>query len=224
MTKSNLVGCSTGMSPGFVPRRILSTNSAVRRNRWIVWSVRHETPDLDKFAGIEDRRQPSAERKCDDARAVDDNECIDHDIKCIRSGLRLEDGSDILCSPDFEWRDFDAERASRGLNLTHLQLGLGKANIKHDCQPAETRDDLTQEFEPLTGNEVAHALAAPRQSGQSKKAHVRGDHIDGPPFNPHGIRDSDQGLFQASSKIKIPTTREFFARIFDLCTVRLDGQ
>src|SRR5262249_15613687 len=33
MTRSNLVGCSTGMSAGFVPRRILSTNSAARRNR-----------------------------------------------------------------------------------------------------------------------------------------------------------------------------------------------
>ena len=33
MTRSNLVGCSTGISPGFVPRRILSTNSAARRNR-----------------------------------------------------------------------------------------------------------------------------------------------------------------------------------------------
>jgi hypothetical protein len=33
MTNSKLVGCSTGMSPGFVPRRILSTKSAVRRNR-----------------------------------------------------------------------------------------------------------------------------------------------------------------------------------------------
>src|SRR5262249_40671091 len=33
MTSSNLVGCSTGMSPGFVPRRILSTKSAMRRNR-----------------------------------------------------------------------------------------------------------------------------------------------------------------------------------------------
>jgi hypothetical protein len=31
-TSSNLDGCSTGMSPGFVPRRILSTNSAARRN------------------------------------------------------------------------------------------------------------------------------------------------------------------------------------------------
>src|SRR5262249_13697247 len=33
MTRSNLVGCSTGMSPGFVPRRILSTCSAARRYR-----------------------------------------------------------------------------------------------------------------------------------------------------------------------------------------------
>jgi hypothetical protein len=33
MTRSNLVGCSTGISSGFAPRRILSTWSAVRRNR-----------------------------------------------------------------------------------------------------------------------------------------------------------------------------------------------
>src|SRR5262249_46826064 len=31
MIRSNLVGCSTGMSPGFVPRRILSTRSPARR-------------------------------------------------------------------------------------------------------------------------------------------------------------------------------------------------
>src|SRR5262249_54079006 len=30
MTRSNLVGCSTGMSPGFAPRRILSTMPAAR--------------------------------------------------------------------------------------------------------------------------------------------------------------------------------------------------
>src|ERR1700722_15988166 len=31
--RSNLVGCSTGISPGFVPRKILSTKSAARWNR-----------------------------------------------------------------------------------------------------------------------------------------------------------------------------------------------
>jgi hypothetical protein len=33
ITSSNLIGCSTGILPGFVPRKILSTMSAVRRNR-----------------------------------------------------------------------------------------------------------------------------------------------------------------------------------------------
>jgi hypothetical protein len=33
-TRSNLVGCSTGRLPGFAPRRILSTSSAARRNRF----------------------------------------------------------------------------------------------------------------------------------------------------------------------------------------------
>src|SRR5262249_41477205 len=32
-TSSNLVGCSTGISPGFVPRKILSTKSPARRNK-----------------------------------------------------------------------------------------------------------------------------------------------------------------------------------------------
>jgi hypothetical protein len=32
ITNSNFVGCSTGISPGLVPFRILSTNSAARRN------------------------------------------------------------------------------------------------------------------------------------------------------------------------------------------------
>ena len=41
----------------------------------------------------------------------------------------------------------------------------------------------------------------------------RDDHIDGPPFNPHGTR---------LRQIKIPTTREFLSRVFDLCTIRLE--
>src|ERR1700736_5522088 len=32
ITRSNLVGCSTGISPGFTPPRILSARSAARRN------------------------------------------------------------------------------------------------------------------------------------------------------------------------------------------------
>src|SRR5215472_386248 len=41
-TRSNLVGCSTGMSPGFAPRRILSTISAVRLH----WSRKFDPYDI----------------------------------------------------------------------------------------------------------------------------------------------------------------------------------
>jgi hypothetical protein len=86
-----------------------------------------------------------------DTRAVGSKEAIAHDIKCIRWGLeRLEGRSNIFRSADFEWRDFDAECASRGLKLAHLQHALGVASIPHNCQPAETWDNLSQEFEPLT--------------------------------------------------------------------------
>src|SRR5262249_55048295 len=44
MTRSNLVGCSTGMSPGFAPRRILSTYSAAPPEQaGKVWSIGHQT-------------------------------------------------------------------------------------------------------------------------------------------------------------------------------------
>jgi hypothetical protein len=95
-----------------------------------VRSVGQETTGLDKIALLEDRRQPGVTRKRYDARSVSHNKCIDHNVKCVRIGLeRFEGGSDILRSPDFEWRDFDAERASRGLDLAHLYHGRGIANI-----------------------------------------------------------------------------------------------
>src|SRR5262249_28774217 len=113
-------------------------------------SVGHEPPGLDISAGIENRRLPRVERKRCDTRAICENETSAHDVKRIRLGLeRVECGSDILSSADRKWRDFDAERASRGLDLAHLQHGLGIAKIDQDCQSAKPGDDLTQEFEPL---------------------------------------------------------------------------
>jgi hypothetical protein len=41
---------------------------------------------------------------------------------------------------------------SRGLNLTHFQHSLGIGNISHDCQPAETGNNLAQEFESLASS------------------------------------------------------------------------
>src|SRR5215472_9319459 len=86
-----------------------------------IWPVGHESPSLDKVASTEDCRQPRTERQRKNSSAVGGNESILRDVKCIRLGLeRLEGGTDILRSSNFEWRDFEAERASRSLNLAHL--------------------------------------------------------------------------------------------------------
>ena len=95
-----------------------------------------------------------------------------HDVKCVRLRLeRLESGSDILRSPDFEWRDVEGKRASRGLYGARLQRSFGIANIFHDCQPAETRDNLAQKFEFL-GRKIACLNRQPggvaARSGQTR--------------------------------------------------------
>src|ERR1043165_8171812 len=69
-----------------------------------VWSIRHQSPGLDKFADAEDRWQPRAERKRYDARAIGANERVDHDVKCVGLcvplGLeRFKRRYDVLGSP-----------------------------------------------------------------------------------------------------------------------------
>ena len=107
---------------------------------------------MNKSAGVKDRRQSRADRKRHDASTVGINKCIAHNVKCVRLCLeRLERGCNILGSPDFEWRDIDAEPAGHGLNLAYLQRSLGVPGISYDCQPAEPRENLTQKFETLAG-------------------------------------------------------------------------
>src|SRR5262245_13458195 len=114
------------------------------------WSVGHEPAGLDLLAIAEQCRQPGAERRCNDARAVGTNESTDHDVTCVRLRLdRCDGGNQFLRSPDFGWHYFNTERACCSLSLAHLQYRVGIANINHDCQSAEPRDDLTQEFESL---------------------------------------------------------------------------
>ena len=141
------------MSAGFAPRRILSTivGGAPEQVR-DVWSIGHQTSRFDVLPNAVHRRQSRAERQVLMRIRLVFVERVDSDIKCVRAALeRLEGGRDILRSPDFEWDDFEAERAGRCLNLAHLQHGGGIADIGHDRQPAETGDNLAQEFESLAG-------------------------------------------------------------------------
>src|SRR5262249_10796678 len=108
---------------GFGPtQNLVDDFGSAPEHIWEVWSVGHRNTGLDKIAGADDSRQPGAKHKRDNARAVGVNESFLHEVNCIRLGLdRSEYGRNILCAPDFEWRNFDAKLASCGLNLTHFQ-------------------------------------------------------------------------------------------------------
>src|SRR5262249_20328127 len=76
---------------------------------------------------------------------------VRREVKCLHSALeRLEGGGDILCLPNFGGCDFEAERAGCCLNFAHFHNGGGITGIGSDRQPAETRNNLTQEFESFT--------------------------------------------------------------------------
>jgi HdeA/HdeB family len=95
-----------------------------------VRSVGHETSSSHRIGAVQNRRQARADRKRGYSRAVDDNESIFHDVKCVRLTLEsVENGSNILRSPDLVWSDFETERASRALDLTHFLVGCGIAGI-----------------------------------------------------------------------------------------------
>src|SRR5215468_9876491 len=63
MTRSNLVGCSTGRSAGFAPRRILSTYSAARRKRSGKFGPYDIRPPASTYSRMSDNvgsREPNA--------------------------------------------------------------------------------------------------------------------------------------------------------------------
>jgi hypothetical protein len=75
---------------------------------------------------------------------------VARDVQCVRSILEsLDGGRNILHAPNFNAGRIEAERTGECLNLTHLQHDRWQAAIAHDRQPAETGDDLAQDFEPL---------------------------------------------------------------------------
>jgi hypothetical protein len=58
---------------------------------------------------------------------------------------------DVINSPDFRCYDPEVECPSRCLYLANFQNGTRITRIGHNRQPAQTRDNLTQEFQALAG-------------------------------------------------------------------------
>src|SRR5215831_12798475 len=113
MTKSNLVGCSTGMSAGFAPRKILSTISAARRFRLAKFGPYDIKPPASTYC-----RQARSQCQNDDAHAMHVQHRVAGDIDCICMSLeRLKRGHDILALPDLRRNNLKAEPARYRLNL-----------------------------------------------------------------------------------------------------------
>src|SRR5262245_54052054 len=72
MTRSNLVGCSTGMSAGFAPQNLVDMIGRAPPLVRPVWSIRHQTACFDVLPKRVHRRQSRAERQRVDAKAMDE--------------------------------------------------------------------------------------------------------------------------------------------------------
>src|SRR5215472_11526132 len=139
MTKSNLVGCSTGMSAGFAPRRILSTRSAARRNK----SGKFAPQDIRPPTSTNSRKLCIVGSRSTSDKVLRRTRRVDPTLES------RERGREILGSPDFERGDVEAEGLGRCLNLAHLQDGGGRAGIDHNGQSAQTGHNLAQQSESL---------------------------------------------------------------------------
>ena len=101
MTSSNPVGCSTRISAGLAPLRILSTISPARRNRSaVVRSVRHKTSGLDISPYRTNCGQPRTQGKRIDANDVGVQErARTHIERLCLVPERLERGANIPSTP-----------------------------------------------------------------------------------------------------------------------------
>jgi hypothetical protein len=172
MTSSNFVGCSTGISAGFVPRSTLSTISAARLHRSRkIRSIGHQCPGFDIRTSIEARRQPRAQGKRDDARPGRGNECREHDVQRVRLALeRLEGGRNVVRTSDFQSGDGNAELACPSLNLVHFQHGGLMADVRQDRKPAQVGHDFAQQLEPLAGEVDLHDKPVTLPPGRDRLA------------------------------------------------------
>jgi len=117
-----------------------------------VRSVGHQTSGFDVFPHTMHCRQLRGERQGVDANAIGEQERNGKDEKGLHTTLhRLESGIEFTRLPYFEWGDFDTEAAGCFPNLAFIQGSVGIADVGQDCEPAQARDQFTQQPNFLAG-------------------------------------------------------------------------
>src|SRR5712671_184892 len=116
----------------------------------VVCSIGDQTTRLHVLPGRINCRQSRALCQSVDMKPMRDHQRIGNDTQRLCSALEpFEGGRNIIRSPDFRSDNFEAESAGRCLNLAYFQDRGGIAEVGHDRQSAQTRDNLAQEFESL---------------------------------------------------------------------------
>src|SRR5262245_31018612 len=143
-----------------------------------VWPIGHQTSRFDILPLNGNRWQSCAHRQNVDANPVGVNERVASNIKCIGAALeRLDGGYDVLPSPDFQGRGFEAQRAGRCQNLGHLRQAEGIVRIAQNRQSAERWDDRAQQLDSLGSNigrlqrQASDVAARSRQTRDQTAAH-----------------------------------------------------
>ena len=118
------------------------------------------------------RRQSFVQGRDIDLNTVAVDDCgVGTYIERVRAAPKALEGlRDILRLSDFERSNFETQRTGRCPKLGHLQHAETICDIAHEGQTAETRDDLTQEFEPFAGKLISNVCQPGCVATRSRQA------------------------------------------------------
>src|SRR5262245_25297016 len=144
ITRSNLVGCSTGMSAGCAPRSTLSTNSAARRNRsgkFGPYDIKPPGSMYSREPYIVGSRAPSAKvlmRK----RLVNVSALAGTISASVCPPSPSNADTTSSARPDFADGDLETECLGRCPYLAHVEQSAGIADIDQNRDASERWQEI----------------------------------------------------------------------------------
>src|SRR5262245_13213257 len=148
IAKSHLVGCSTGNSAAFVPRRILSTNSPAQRGQ--VWAVGHQRAYFNVFAKTAYRCYPCTQRQGADANPVGIDERVADHVECLGvAPHRFKARSNVVHSADFDFDCVETEASRRRVGLLQFDERWRVSSVSNNRKPTKARHDFAQQLDAL---------------------------------------------------------------------------
>src|SRR6516162_1427625 len=133
------------------PQNLIHYFCSASAQVWDIYTVSQETACCSVFRQTVHCREPGTQRQTVNVRFVGRHNGVSTDVEGICAPFeRFDRGINILRAMQFRHDDFKTERASRRLYFVHLRLNAtNTSNIAQNSQPAQARDDFTQECEAL---------------------------------------------------------------------------